>query len=422
MFASISATPVRILVSTSLLLASAALFSQLSGCGKTIDAPVVTTNPTSGGSGTEDGLPTDDEIRRQIDEVLDFTYERRRLNLQDHAAWQILHGALAYKRQFLVSDNGNDVSAVDHVLKGGKMTGWNMTRGDLLDEATQRYGVKALLESGTKTGQGHTDQWLGYLSDCQLPLDEVMIVEGKEHTVRDYVEQIEHDVHLNPYREYSWTLMALTAYRPTSYEWKAGDGSTWNIGKLVEIELEHNLDQSPCGGTHRLVGLTIARNRHVEAGGKLEGVWKACDDKINESIAKAKQFQNPDGSLSSNYLQRIGNSADLAQAMGSAGHVMEFLAVSMDKDQLQEPWVKRAVLKVCETFRNTKPVDVECGALFHAAHGLVLYRQKVFGPRSFGPETSEKPAAAAADNAPVDEKSTGTETPAAVVKSEEVAE
>lgn len=408
MSASFSFAPVRIILSTVMLLASVAILSQLSGCGKTIDAPVVVTKTTSGGSGSLD-IPDDEEIRKQIDDVLDFTYDRRRLNLQDHAAWQILHGALAYKRQFLVSDGTKDVSAVNHVLGGGKMTGWNMTRGDLLDEATQRYGVKALLESGTKTGQGHTDQWLGYLSDCKLPLDEKMIVEDREHTVRDYVEQIERDVHKNPYREYSWTLMALTAYRPTSYQWKAGDGSDWNIGRLVEIELEHNLDQSPCGGTHRLVGLTIARNRHVEGGGALEGVWKECDDKINECIAKAKQYQNPDGSLSANYLQRTGMSADLAAAMGSAGHVMEFLAVSMSKEELEQPWVKRAVLKVCETFRNTKPVDVECGALFHAAHGLVLYRQKVFGPRTFGPDSLE----AAAET-----KSASTEVPAEVAKSE----
>ena len=74
--------------------------------------------------------------------------------------------------------------------------------------------------------------------------------------------------------------------------------------------------------------------------------------------------------------------------MGSAGHVMEFLATAMDKDQLQQPWVKRATLDVCKLFRKTKPVDVECGALFHAAHGLVLYREKAFGPRTFAQDTA----------------------------------
>jgi hypothetical protein len=126
----------------------------------------------------------------------------------------------------------------------------------------------------------------------------------------------------------------------------------------------------------------------------LEGVWGQLDERIRDCIAKAKEFQNPDGSLSSNYFTRPGKSADLSVCLGSAGHVMEFLATAMEKEELQEPWAKRAVLDVCKLFRKTKPVDVECGALFHAAHALVLYREKVFGPRKFGKEVATAVTAA----------------------------
>ena len=74
--------------------------------------------------------------------------------------------------------------------------------------------------------------------------------------------------------------------------------------------------------------------------------------------------------------------------MGSAGHVLEFLTTAMDKDELHQPWMQKATLDVCKLFRKTKPVDVECGALYHAAHGLVLYREKVFGPRTFAKDTA----------------------------------
>ena len=53
--------------------------------------------------------------------------------------------------------------------------------------------------------------------------------------------------------------MALSAYRKPGYTWTAGDGSEWSIEKLVEIELGYNLDASPCGGSHRMFGLTMAR-------------------------------------------------------------------------------------------------------------------------------------------------------------------
>jgi hypothetical protein len=378
-----------------LALTAALVFS---GC-ETAPEPGMNTvkvnKPVIEDGGKKDEL-SDAELLKQIDDALDYTYENRRLDLNEQAAWQMIHGALAFKRDFLVRNGDKDVSALDHVLQGGKMKGWNLVKGDLLDEKTQRYGVRALLEEGTKAGQGHTDQWLGYLCDCGMPLDEMVMVEGQKYTLDDYILQAEKDVYRNPAKEYSWTLMALSAYRKPGYKWTAGDGSEWSIEKLVEIELGYALDASPCGGAHRMFGLVMARDRHVAAGGKLDGIWADCDKKIKDCIAKAKELQNPDGSLSSNYFQRQGMSADLAQAMGSAGHVMEFLAAAMTKEELQEPWARRAIASVASVFRKTKAVDVECGALFHAAHGLRLYRFKVFGPRTF-PANAEAEKTAAAN-------------------------
>jgi len=342
--------------------------------------------PVSSGGGTVTAA-SEGDLLKQIDDALEHTYEHRRLSVgattQDQAAWQIIHGALAFKREFLVSADGQDVSAVDYVLAGRPMKGLDFQEGDVLDEASGRRGIRSYI-AGDKQGQGHTDQWMGYLSDCRLPLDEKITVNGKEHTVADYIDQMKLDVHKNALREYSWTLMAMTAYYPTDYKWTGGDGQEWSIEKLVEIELEHDLADSPCGGTHRMTALAMAYNRHIAAGGKDEGVWKTLHERIDKCVADAHKYQNGDGSLSSNYFLRPGTSADLALAIGSAGHTLEFLTTALDKDQLQQPWVVLAVQDVCKLFRKLKPVDVECGALFHAAHGLVLYREKVYGPRTFG--------------------------------------
>jgi hypothetical protein len=357
------------------------------GCGESAGT---STNPVTaadgGSSGPEAALPGEEEILRQIDEALDYTYHKRRLSVgngpADQAAWQIIHGALAFKREFLIHDGEQDVPAVDYVLAGRPMKGMELLEGDMLDEATGRRGIRSFV-AGDKMGQGHTDQWMGYLSDCRLPLDEKMMVAGKDHTVADYIEQMKLDVPRNEIREYSWTLMALTAYFPSDHRWTASDGQEWNIEKLVQIELEHSLDNSPCGGTHRMTALTMVYNRHVEAGGKVEGVWEKLRERIDDCIKKSRQFQNPDGSLSANFFVRSGKATELANALHSAGHTLEFLTTALDKERLEEDWVQRAVLDVCKLFRKTKAVDVECGALFHAAHGLVLYREKVFGPRTF---------------------------------------
>jgi hypothetical protein len=371
-----------------ILLAAVAL---VGGCRRALDtsAPL----PLEGGDQAAAAkLPTDDELRQAIDDALDFTLEKRRLDVSQQAAWQIVHGALAFKRSFIVRAEGKDVPAVDYLLSGKPLTGWNLARGDLIDAASGRYGVRALYEPGTKIGQGHYDQWMGYLADAGLRLDETIIVEGKRHTIEDYIRQIELDVPRVSNGEYTWTIMALTAFRPTSHRWTASDGQTWSIERLLEAELEFDIDDSPCGGTHRMYSLALARNRHLAAGGKLEGVWQRVEDKIREQVERAKASLNGDGSLSARYFERPAIDPDITEWMASSGHVFEFLAEALSKEELQEPWTKTAAWRLCGQFKSTRPIDVECAKLFHAAHGLVLYREKVFGPRSFRTAAGETKA------------------------------
>lgn len=326
-------------------------------------------------------LPSDEQLKQQIDDAIDFTYHKRHLNLRDHAAWQIIHGTVAFGRDFQVENDGQLVSAVDYVLAGGQMNGWEFQPGDMLGG---RRGLRSVLQAGSKTGQGHPDQWLGYLSGCGLPPDQTIIVGGLTYTLEDLITQVEADVpnHTDS-QEYSWTLMALSAYRPSDYEWTARDGKQWSIPRLVEIEAKQDLKGSACGGSHRLVGLTLALNRHLEQGGKIEGAWKLADDKIHEAVELARKYQNTNGSFSTHYFERPGTSPDLAESLGTTGHTLEFLVLALNDDEVKQDWVKRAVAYLCDVFHRTQSVSLECGALYHSAHGLVLYRERQYGPRAF---------------------------------------
>jgi hypothetical protein len=258
------------------------------------------------------------------------------------------------------------------------MKGWTVEVGE--------HGLRALLEPGSKTGQGHPDQWLAILAQCNLEPDQIIRVAGREHTMRDFVAQVQWDIPRNVQQEYSWTLIGLTSYLPTDATWQAADGRTWSIERLIEIELEQDLHSSACGGTHRLIGLTMSLNRHLQQGGQLTGVWKRADEVIQASIQKVHELQNPDGSFSTNYLDRPGRSPDLAKNLGTSGHMLEFLTLAMDDSQIKQPWVTRAAWHLCDLFRKTQDIPLECGALYHAAHGLVLYRTRLFGPRSYASE------------------------------------
>lgn len=324
--------------------------------------------------------PSDEELKKRIDHALDLVYSYRRLNVRDHAAWQTVHGAVAFGREFPMEVDGKIVSAIDYLLAGGEMRGWNLESGDTLGE---RRGLRAIVEPGSKTGQGHYDQWLGYLSGCNLPADQPIRVGNTTYLLSDLISQVEWDVPRNLDQEFSWTLMGLTKYHPTDYEWTASDGQKWNISKLVEIEAQHDLDTSACGGAHRLCGLVLAYQRHLATGGKVEGGWKLAEDKINASLAAAQEYQNSDGSLSSNYLKRPGRSADLSENLGATGHVLEFVVLAKPKSELRADWIKRAAMFLCDVIERTKDVPLECGALYHASSGLVIYRERLFGKRDF---------------------------------------
>jgi hypothetical protein len=355
------------------------------GCGK--PQPKVAQTP----------LPSDDQLRDRLDRAIEFTYTDRHLNSKDQAAWQIVHGALAYGRDFQIYHDGKLVAAMDYLLNGGSLRGWVLRKGD--------HGLEAVLEAGTKTGQGHEDQWLGYLSQCELPIDQPIKVGDATYTVRDLITQSQWDIYDG--MEATWTLMALGTYLPLDAEWTAKDGSKWNIDRVVRMEADQSLADSACGGTHRLYALTRARNRYLAEGGQLtdntQGTWELTDKKIKDAIAAAREFQQPDGSFSTNYFARAAASAEIDARISTSGHVLEFLMVALPDEQIREPWVTRAVLHLVDCLEKTQKFDLECGALYHAAHGLRLYRERRFGPADpLAPSRSDPSVTA---HAPVDSQS-----------------
>ena len=315
-------------------------------------------------------LPADTVLRDTIDEVLGFT-QSRHMNSKDHAAWQIVHGILAFGRDLQIEADGKLVSALDYLLAGGQLKGWVLKPGD--------RGLEAVLEAGSKTGQGHEDQWAGYLSQCGLEWETPITVGDRTFKFGDLITQAQWDVYQG--MEASWTLMALSAYIAPNTTWKAKDGNDWSIERLIAMEAAASLDDSPCGGSHRMGGIALALNRHLAEGGELTGGWKAADDKVQQCVRKCREFQQPDGTFSTNYWIRASTSPDASIKLGTTGHQLEFLALAMTDAQLSEPWVTRSVVVLCDLLKQTRTLPVECGGLYHTAHGLALYRFRRFGPR-----------------------------------------
>ena len=310
----------------------------------------------------------------RIEAVVAHARDARRLDAAVHGAWQVVHGILAYGSDFPLAHDGTVGPALEYLLGGGPLTGWHLRPG--------KHGIVALVEEGSTTGQGHPDQWLGYLSQCGLggvPLDTKLVVRDRGYTLADLLEQAKHDI--RPGQEATWTLMALSAYLPPDASWTAADGSTWTIEQVVQMEADADLSTSACGGAHRLAGLALALAAHRAArenpATPLSGGWADAENRLADAVDRARRFQQPDGSFSTHFFDRPGTSPDVFARLGANGHVFEVLALAVDDDELAAPWVKRAAERLVSLLEQTADVDIECGALYHAIHGLMLYNRRV---------------------------------------------
>lgn len=351
-----------------------ALLPLAAGCGEPPDQPSA--------SAVVDGV----DLCRRIEAVLAQARDGRRLDAAVNGAWQAVHGILAFGRDLPLAHDGQVSPAVDYLLGGGSITGWALRLGS--------PGVVAVVEEGSTTGQGHPDQWLGYLSQCGvatsgpgivggLPLDTRLVVAGRQFSLADLFAQARHDI--RPGQEASWTLMALAAYLPPDAAWESGDGRRWTTEEVVRMEAEGEIFDAACGGAHRLYGLAAAvtayRAAHPE-GPPPDSGWQAAEEVLADCIDRARRFQQPDGSFSLHQFERPAASPDVSATLSSTGHVFEVLALVLDDERLAEPWIERAALRLVTLLERTGDLDLECGGLYHAAHGLAIYRRRMCSLRT----------------------------------------
>jgi len=348
-----------------------------------------------GDAASDESLPDEAALAAMIDEVLAENASRY-LDPSTQNAWQIVHGVLAYGSDLQITVEGELRPALPWILEGGNLDGWKLVPGE--------KGLDTILEAGSKSGQGHDDQWLGYLAQCGLPPDTTILVHRADgqgdatYRLIDLVTEAQWDVHEG--MEATWTLMGLSEYLPPDATWVAEDGSQWSLERIVDMEAAEELAASACGGSHRLYGLTTALERHRQAGLPPTGPWQAAEEKIHAAIQKAREFQEPNGAFSIHYFQRPGTSPDIALRINTTGHTLELISAVLSPEELASPWVTRSAVCLCDMLKKTKDLPLECGGLYHAIHALKVYRERRFAdtPHSGSSASADTSAASSPAN------------------------
>ena len=355
----------------------------LSGCGPGLQgtaAPVGLAASNVEVAAESNRALSQDPLQQRLQVALSEGLHGRSLNAQVNAAWQIMHGVIPYGQALMLEtpDRGRS-SAVQYALTGGQINGFELMAGQETLSSTGRPGLKARLEPGSYIGQGHVDQWLAIFAMAGLPLETPVEHDGQQFTLIDWARQAQHDVTRNMLDEYSWTLIALTHYFPDEPQWQAAAGQTVSWEQLVDVELDYDLVLSPCGGTHRLAGLT----RAVQAKQRLQlpdtPVWQQAEVAIERALNHVREYRAPNGRLSSFYLERAGTTADVTAELASSGHLFEFAALALPESELSAAWMEAAAGRICDLLTAARRVELDCGALYHALNGLKIYHERRFG-------------------------------------------
>jgi len=308
-----------------------------------------------------------DPLRAKVAEAIE-TSSRRYLDGKVHTPWQIMHGMLALRKEYQIKLNGEKVNALEWISEGQVIN-----RQPWVQKT--RYGGRFHPYNGQRyIFEGHPNQFLAILTMSDLPLDFTFQSPQGPVTIQQMIDNAKMVV--NDIEEQTWTLWALSKYLPSDAAWTNNEGEHWSIERLVEKQSHANFNKAACGGTHGLFALAHARKHHLDAGNELTGVWIDADQTIKKYVNTARALQYTDGTLSCGYFAYKDYKKDFAQRLSPTGHTLEFLMMAVSDEELQSDWIRKAVEAVADDLINNRRRAVDCGPLYHALDGLVIYLER----------------------------------------------
>src|SRR5262249_7245626 len=90
-------------------------------------------------------------------------------------------------------------------------------------------------------------------------------------------------------------------------------------------------------------------------------------------------------SLSTNFFRSRGNAPDKNIRINTTGHIVEWLALALNDEELRQQWVQDAVNALSLMILDLQADPIDSGSMYHAVHGLQIYYARVFD-RAFCPK------------------------------------
>jgi hypothetical protein len=305
------------------------------------------------------------KLREKIRDCLGYYYQRPE-NVASRSPWGCMHWMIAYGVDAELIAGSRKVNAIGYLNYNGVCNGQQLFY-------TESGQLAANIGPGV---QGHAGQYLAMLAQSRVKRDYPMLVNGQKFTVADLIEY--EKATCRPQTELTFKLIALAHYLKSDEKWQSNDGETWDIPRLIKEELAQPIIGAACGGTHRLTGFSYAVRKRQQRGEPITGQWYRAQKFIEDYHEYTFKLQNPDGSFSTNWFAGREDSGGPGRRLETTGHITEWLAFSLSKEELSDPRMIRAVDYLTSLLIKNRHENWGIGPLGHGLHALAIYDERMF--------------------------------------------
>ena len=161
--------------------------------------------------------------------------------------------------------------------------------------------------------------------------------------------------------------------------WTNDKDEAWDFPRLVREELAQPINGVACGGTHRLIGLSMAVRACQREGKPVEGEYAQAAQR-SSSIRSTPSDSRTAMAASAPAGSAPGDDDDIDRNVRTTGHQLEWLVYSLSDQQLRDWRTVRAVYFLTNLLYSNYDNEWDTGALSHAVHALAHYDERVFQP------------------------------------------
>ena len=306
-------------------------------------------------------------LREQVRGVLDF-YRRQMLNSRDNNCWELMHAIVAFGVQSNVRRGAAKGPAVNSIA-------WLCSGAECAGRPLMYLDHGRITAAKGPYVQGHHGQFLAILAQSKVMPSYPILVGKRSFSVEDLIET--EKLSCFSKTELTFKLISFAHYLDSDATWKNSKGETWSIERLIREEIDAPINGAPCGGTHRLMGLSYAVHERIKQGQPVDGEFLRAQTYVDDYHRYTFRLQNSDGSFSTDWFKGRAAKPDLDRRLQTTGHILEWLAYSVPDETLDDPRFIKSVTYLAGILDADRDREWSVGPLGHGLHALALYQERM---------------------------------------------